>query len=33
MKLATQADQFLRKAANDGRLLTSHISQYMAMFY
>jgi len=33
MKLATQADQFLYKAANDDRLLPSHISLYMAMFY
>ena len=33
MKLAQQADRFLRKAANDHRLLPSHISLYMAMFY
>ena len=33
MKLAAQADQFLRKAANDDRLLPSHISLFMAMFY
>jgi len=33
MKLAAQADQFLRRAANDDRLLPSHISLYMAMFY
>ncbi len=33
MKLATQADRFLRRAANDDRLLPSHISLYMAMFY
>jgi len=33
MKLAIQADLFLRKAANDDRLLPSHISLYMAMFY
>lgn len=33
MKLANQADQFLRRAANDDRLLPSHISLYMAMFY
>ena len=33
MKLATQADQFLQKAAKDDRLLPSHISLFMAMFY
>ncbi|MES2063123.1 MAG: hypothetical protein V4456_14445 [Bacteroidota bacterium] len=33
MKLAQQADRFLQKAANDDRLLPSHISLYMAMFY
>jgi len=33
MKLATRADRFLRRAANDDRLLPSHISLYMAMFY
>lgn len=33
MKLAQQVDRFLRKAANDDRLLPSHISLYMAMFY
>jgi len=33
MKLATQADRFLRRAANDDRFLPSHISLYMAMFY
>jgi len=33
MKLAQQVECFLRKAANDDRLLPSHISLYMAMFY
>jgi len=33
MKLAAQADRFLRRAANDDRLLPSHISLFMAMFY
>jgi hypothetical protein len=33
MKLAQQADHFFKKAANDDRLLPSHISLYMAMFY
>ena len=33
MKLATQAERFLRRAANDVRLLPSHISLYMAIFY
>jgi hypothetical protein len=33
MKLATQADRLLQKAANDDRLLPSHISLFMAMFY
>lgn len=33
MKLAAQADRFLQKAAKDNRLLPSHISLYMAMFY
>jgi len=33
MKLTNQLDQFLHTAANDDRLLPSHISLYMAMFY
>ncbi len=33
MKSAARADRFLRRAANDDRLLPSHISLYMAMFY
>ena len=33
MKLAQQADDFLLKASNDARLLPSHISLFMAMFY
>jgi len=33
MKLSQQVDQFLQKAANDERLLPSHISLFMAMFY
>lgn len=33
MKAATQIDQFLKRAANDDRLLPSHISLFMAMFY
>ncbi len=33
MKPSITADQFLRKAANDNRLLPSHISPFMAMFY
>ena len=33
MKLAQQVDRFLKKAANDDRLLPSHISLFMAMFY
>lgn len=33
MKLASQAEGFLRKAANDDHLLPSHISLFMAMFY
>ena len=33
MKLTQQADWFLKKAANDDRLLPSHISLVMAMFY
>ncbi len=33
MKLSIKADQFLRRAANDNRLLPSHISLFMAMFY
>jgi len=33
MKLARQAERFLQKAANDERLLPSHISLFMAMFY
>lgn len=33
MKLATQVERFLRRAANDVRLLPSHISLFMAIFY
>jgi hypothetical protein len=33
MKLCLQADQFLLKAANDKRLLPSHLSLFMAIFY
>ena len=33
MKLTNQLDQFLRTAANDGRLLPSHVGLYTAMFY
>lgn len=33
MKLSLPADQFLLKAANDKRLLPSHISLFMAIFY
>ena len=33
MKLAQQADRFLQKASDDKRLLPSHISLFMAMFY
>lgn len=33
MKLANPVEQFLRKAAQDDRLLPSHISLFMAMFY
>lgn len=33
MKLSLPADQFLLKAAHDKRLLPSHISLFMAVFY
>jgi hypothetical protein len=33
MKLAYPVDNFLKKAANDSRLLPSHISLFMALFY
>ena len=33
MKSATLADKFLQKAADDERLLPSHISLFMALFY
>jgi hypothetical protein len=33
MKLSYPIDNFLRRAANDKRLLPSHISLFMAMFY
>jgi len=33
MKSTQPAERFLRKAANDERLLPSHISLYMALFY
>lgn len=33
MKLAFPVDHFLKKAANDPRLLPTHISLFMAMFY
>lgn len=33
MKLAYPVDHFLKRAANDHRLLPSHISLFMAMFY
>src|SRR5471030_2120505 len=33
MKLSYPIDQFLHKAANDYRLLPSHISLFVAMFY
>ena len=33
MKSAAPVNDFLIKAANDKRLLPSHISLYMAMFY
>ena len=33
MKLSITADKFLRKAANDNRLLPSHSSLFIAMFY
>ncbi|MBS1503250.1 MAG: hypothetical protein JST32_14375 [Bacteroidetes bacterium] len=33
MKSAQPAERFLQKAANDERLLPSHVSLYMALFY
>ncbi len=33
MKLADPVEYFLKKAADDHRLLPSHISLFMAMFY
>jgi hypothetical protein len=33
MKLSYPVEQFLRKASNDSRLLPSHISLFIAMFY
>jgi len=33
MKGAAPVDRFLKPAADDGRLLPSHISLYMALFY
>lgn len=33
MKLSYPIDNFLRRAANDKRLLPSHISLFMAIFY
>lgn len=33
MKLSDPIDNFLKRSANDSRLLPSHISLFMAMFY
>jgi hypothetical protein len=33
MKLSYPVDNFLKKAANDNRLLPSHISLFMALFF
>lgn len=33
MRFSYPLDKFMRSAANDDRLLTSHISLFMAMFY